>query len=69
MAYVSAVTASHADLPGLFRKVIVQAQTAIAVRRSRARLRAELNTYSDRELSDMGLSRSDIDGIVARHAG
>ncbi|MCQ8239303.1 DUF1127 domain-containing protein [Rhizosaccharibacter radicis] len=69
MAYVSAVTASHADLPGLFRRTVEQVRFNLAVRRERARLRTELNTYSDRELADMGLSRADIEGIVARHVG
>lgn len=36
-----------------------------AVRRARAdQVRRELNAYTDRELADLGLSRSDIPGIA-----
>lgn len=33
----------------------------------RARVRRELNGYSDRELSDLGLGRGDIEAVVAGH--
>ena len=35
-------------------------------RARRATVRSELEAYSDRELNDIGLSRTDIDGIVAQ---
>lgn len=41
----------------------------VAARRGRAieraRIRRELNSYSDRQLSDLGLSRFDIEAVAA----
>lgn len=37
----------------------------MAVRYEKARMRAELRSLSDRELADIGMSRCDIDAIVA----
>jgi len=69
MAQVSTlqVGSSSTSLSTLFRIVVERVQSAVAVRRAQSQLRWELNQYSDRELSDMGLSRSDIEGIVAAH--
>jgi len=69
MAQVSTlqVGSSSTSLSTLFRIVVERVQSAVAVRRAQSQLRWELNQYSDRELADMGLSRSDIEGIVAAH--
>lgn len=44
---------------------IIEGWRQQAVRRARAdQVRRELNAYTDRELADLGLSRSDIPGIA-----
>lgn len=53
----------------IVRDAMARVRTSIDGRRARSRLRWELNQYSNRELADMGMSRSDIDGIVARSHG
>lgn len=54
------------SLRELFGLAFATVRAANAKRAERARVRFELNQYSDRELADMGLSRSDIPGIAAR---
>ena len=54
---------------GSFKEVAYQAasrlRAARALRADRARIRSELDQCSDRDLADLGLSRSDIDSVVA----
>lgn len=56
---------TSSSLPSILRSAISRVQAGLEGRRARARLRWELNQYTDRELADIGLSRSDIDGIAA----
>lgn len=71
MAFISthASTGATVSLSSLFRGLVQGARETIAVQRTRSRLRWELNQCSDRELADMGVSRADIDAIVAGHLG
>ncbi|MGI4747603.1 MAG: DUF1127 domain-containing protein [Janthinobacterium lividum] len=62
-------TRTETNLPMIVRDAMSRFRAGLDVRRARSRLRWELNQYSNRELADMGMSRSDIDGIVARHGG
>lgn len=62
-------TRTDTNLPMIVRDVMARVRANVDVRRARSRLRWELNQYSNRELADMGMSRSDIDGIVARSHG
>lgn len=62
-------THAETNLPMIVRDAMLRVRAGLEVRRERSRLRWELNQYSNRELADMGMSRSDIDGIVARHGG
>ena len=62
-------TRTETNLPMIVRDAMTRVRAGLEVRRARSRLRWELNQYSNRELADMGLSRSDIDGIVARSHG
>ena len=57
---------TQTNLPMIVQQLVARAQTRLELRRQRERLRWELSQYSTRELADMGLSRADIDGIVAR---
>ena len=68
MAYATSFTTSStaSTRPALFRQSMNLFRQRIAEYRTRARMRTELNSYSDRHLSDMGLSRSDIEDVV-RH--
>ena len=47
-----------------FRTLGATLRSSIEHRRVRARSRAELEAYSDRQLKDLGISRSDISSIV-----
>ncbi|NPD67620.1 DUF1127 domain-containing protein [Lichenicola cladoniae] len=71
MAHTTTFTETRTDtnLPMIVRDAMARVRTSIDGRRARSRLRWELNQYSNRELADMGMSRSDIDGIVARSHG
>lgn len=71
MAHITTFTETRTDtnLPMIVRDAMARVRTGLEVRRARSRLRWELNQYSNRELADMGMSRSDIDGIVARSHG
>ena len=62
-------TRTETNLPMIVRDAMTRVRAGLEVRRARSRLRWELNQYSNRELADMGMSRSDIDGIVARSHG
>jgi uncharacterized protein YjiS (DUF1127 family) len=57
-------TSNDIALPTIVRQAANLMRERLEAYRARARMRAELNTYSDRELSDMGLSRSDIEDVV-----
>lgn len=68
MAQVSAYAPrSTIDLSVLARALVDVARNAGEQRRERARVRQELGCYSDRELSELGLSRSDIPAVAAGH--
>ena len=41
----------------------------VEIRRARAQIAAELETYSDRELVDLGISRVDISRIAQQAVG
>lgn len=56
---------TQTTLPAMVRQALHTVRQQIGIMRSRQRLRDELLQCSDRELADMGLSRSDIDVIVA----
>ena len=57
---------AQTNLPTIVQQLVGRVRTHLERRQKRDRLRSELNQYSVRELSDMGLCRDDIDGIVAR---
>ncbi|WP_419730741.1 DUF1127 domain-containing protein [Lichenicola sp.] len=66
MAQVSAYAPrSTIDLSVLARALVDVARNSIEQHRKRARVRNELYCYSDRELSDLGFSRSDIPAVAA----
>ena len=66
MAASTHSTLSGWQFPGL--TMFTQLREAVAVRRARnaarARLVAELNSYTDRELLDFGLARDDIPSVA-----
>lgn len=68
MAHATSFTTptTTAAAPALFRQAMNLFRQRVAEHKTRSRLRAELNSYSDRHLADMGLSRSDIEDVV-RH--
>ena len=67
MAYATSFSStSGTTAPALFRQSMNLVRQRIAEHKERARLRNELNSYSDRHLADLGLSRSDIEDVV-RH--
>ena len=59
-------SSSSTTSPALFRQALALLRQRIAEHKERARLRNELNSYSDRHLADLGLSRGDIEDVV-RH--
>lgn len=68
MAHAASFTTSSTASagPALFRQSMNLFRQRVAEYKTRARMRTELNSYSDRHLADMGLSRSDIEDVV-RH--
>ncbi len=52
------------SLPVIVKQAVALLMTRRERIRTQNRLRWELSQYSDRELSDMGLSRSDIEDVV-----
>ncbi len=68
MAHITTFTSSSSTTTGLtlFRQAMNLFRQRVAEHKTRARMRTELNSYSDRHLADMGLSRSDIEDVV-RH--
>ncbi len=67
MAHATSFTSSSTTTsPALFRQAMNLFRQRVAEYQARGRMRAELNSYSDRHLADMGLSRSDIEDVV-RH--
>ena len=58
-------TGTQTNLPALIQQLVGRVRAHAETRRQQAQLRWELSRYSNRELADMGLSRADIDGIVA----
>ena len=71
MAHTTTYSAGNTqtNLPAIVQQLVGRARARLEIRRQRAVLCWELNQYTDRELADMGLSRADIDGIVARSHG
>ena len=51
-------------LPAIVRGFVATVRARLAVRRQQARLFAELDSCSDRELADMNISRADIGAMV-----
>ncbi len=68
MAHAASFTTSSTAStgPALFRQSINLFRQRVAEYKTRARMRTELNSYSDRHLADMGLTRGDIEDVV-RH--
>ena len=68
MAYASDFSSagSRVDLPSTIRSALGSIRTRLELHRARRRLCWELNQYSDHQLADMGLSRSDIEGLAGR---
>lgn len=57
----------HASSTGLILS-LAHAFRAVSEWSQRRRMAAELNALSDRELSDIGLTRGDIGSIISRRA-
>lgn len=57
----------HASSTGLMLS-LAHAFRAVSEWSQRRRMAAELNALSDRELSDIGLTRGDIGSIISRRA-
>lgn len=55
----------HDVLRDTLRQAAARLRAARALRTKRAQVRFELEQYSDRDLSDLGLGRGDIEGVVA----
>lgn len=55
-------------LRDVLREIATGLRAARARRAEAARVRRELASYSDRELADLGISRSDIDAIAREAA-
>ncbi len=68
MAHAASFTTSStvSTGPALFRQSMNLFRQRVTEYKTRARMRTELNSYSDRHLADMGLSRGDIEDVV-RH--
>ena len=64
-AYASTTAGSSSSFGAVLREARTLIRDGLQVRRSRARARQELESYSDRQLQDLGISRSDIPSIVA----
>ncbi len=63
-AYASSTAGSASGLGSAYRSLRLAVAKSIAERRVRARARRELESYSDRQLRDLGISRSDIGSVV-----
>ena len=64
MATLSTTAPAAGAISTVFHRVI-EGWRQRAVRRARAaQVRRELDAYTDRELADLGLSRSDIPGLA-----
>ncbi len=53
------------SLKDLAKHAVARLRAARELNAERARVRFELAQYSDRDLADMGLSRADIEDLVA----
>jgi uncharacterized protein YjiS (DUF1127 family) len=60
-----AVPVGSASFAEIARGLGASFKAARVLRTERSRVRAELTRCSDRELAEIGLSRADIDGVVA----
>jgi uncharacterized protein YjiS (DUF1127 family) len=60
----SAQNSTEISLPLIVRQALAMLRGRREQIRAKNRLRWELSQYSDRELSDMGLCRSDIEDVV-----
>lgn len=60
----AAGTAPHSGLPTLVRQTLNLMAEHREEAQTRARLRYELNQYSDRALANLGMARSDIEDVV-----
>ena len=59
----------HTDLPGALRAVAADWRARWAAYRTYRRTRDELSGLSDRDLADLGLNRSMIEGVAREAAG
>ena len=66
MSTTTSFTGSSTATPAVFGQTMNLFRQRITEHKERVRMRTELNSYSDRHLADMGLSRSDIEDVV-RH--
>ena len=64
-AHAMASFGSPVGFGGLFRNASTQFAAFRSRSAERARIRRELESYSDRQLSDLGLSRLDIPAVAA----
>ena len=71
MAHAASFTTSSTTSarPALFQQSMNLFRQRVAEYKTRTRMRTELNSYSDRHLADMGLSRSDIEDVVHHRFG
>ena len=51
-------------IPGMIRQAMNLMSERLAAHRARAQMRAELSTYTTRELADLGMGRGDIEDVV-----
>jgi uncharacterized protein YjiS (DUF1127 family) len=63
-AYASSTAGQANGLTAVFRSTVATMRETMAKRRERARAYAELESYSDRQLHDLGITRGDIRSIV-----
>lgn len=68
-AYASVNTGNASPLLLGFRAMREAFKQSTEARRARARARMELESYTDRQLQDLGLSRADIPAVVAGQYG
>jgi len=67
-AHALASFGSPVTTNGLFQNLSASVKSHFAKKAEHARIRRELNSYTDRQLNDLGLSRLDIDAVATgRH--
>jgi uncharacterized protein YjiS (DUF1127 family) len=66
-AHPTASFGASAGFGGLFQSLLARYQALRSASIEQARIRRELESYTDRQLSDLGLSRLDIPAVAAGH--